>query len=480
MTAYFRRHVRKVVALVLVLTAGEFARLPAPSAAEREHVARRFRFERQALGDPLAAVRARGIRAVHPSLAHFDAWISSVGASVALNDLDGDGLANDSCLVDPRTDRIVIAPVDRAGRYTAFALALPPALVDARTMAPMGCTPGDLNEDGAIDLVVYFWGRTPLMFLRRADVPGALGPDAFVVRPLVDSGERWYTNALVRTDLDGDGHLDIVVANYFPDGAAILDAHGTGRETMQASMSRARNGGGKHVLLWAGQVAGSPAIPSFRRVDDGFPIEAHGTWTLALGAADLNGDLRPELYLANDFGPDQLLRNDSTPGRLAFHLLYGRRTPGAAASKVLGRDSFKGMGVDFADFNHDGRPDFFVSNIAAELALEESHLLFVSTGAIDAMKDGIAPYDERSEALGLSRSGWGWDVKIDDFDNDGTLEVLQATGFIRGDVSRWPELHELATGNDQLLSNPRSWTQFRRGTDLSGHDRNPFFARFAD
>ena len=49
-------------------------------------------------------------------------------------------------------------------------------------------------------------------------------------------------------------------------------------------------------------------------------------------------------------------------------------------SKVLGHDSFKGMGVDFADLNGDGMLDMYVSNIAAEYALEESHFVWVSTG----------------------------------------------------------------------------------------------------
>ena len=96
------------------------------------------------------------------------------------------------------------------------------------------------------------------------------------------------------------------------------------------------------------------------------------------------------------------------------------------------------------------------------------------------MKKGIAPYADASESLGLSRSGWGWDTRLGDFNNDGILEALQATGFVSGDVNRWPELHELAMGNDQLLQDPRSWPRFRPGDDLSGHNHNPFFARAQD
>jgi hypothetical protein len=147
---------------------------------------------------------------------------------------------------------------------------------------------------------------------------------------------------------------------------------------------------------------------------------------------------------------------------------------------VLGRDSFKGMGVDFGDLNGDGIFDLFVSNITAPYALEESNFAFISTGDLGGMRHGTAPYVDRSEALGLSRSGWAWDAKLADFDNDGTLEAIQATGFVKGDVNRWPELQELAMGNDQLLENPSSWPRFQPGDDLSGGDSNPFFVKSPD
>jgi hypothetical protein len=104
------------------------------------------------------------------------------------------------------------------------------------------------------------------------------------------------------------------------------------------------------------------------------PAVEHG-WTLAMGVADLDGDQLPEVYLANDFGPDRLLHNESTPGHLKFRLLEGRRRFTDPKSSVLGQDSLKGMGVDFADVNGDGLLDIYVSNIADTFALTESHLL---------------------------------------------------------------------------------------------------------
>jgi hypothetical protein len=450
------------------------ARLPEPSAEARAAQARNFRFE----GHPITIPNAgsmRSVRAVHPSLARISAWISAVGAAVALADLNDDGLSDDVCLVDPRTDHVILSRVG-AVPVTPRTLDLQPWM-KASSMAPMGCLPGDVNEDGRVDLLVYFWGRPPVIFLQRA---GGGAEPTYVGRPLIPGDEAWYTNAVTRADLDGDGHADLLVANYFPDGAAILDASGTGIEEMQASMSRARNGGEKHVFLWTPPSDGS-AEPTFRRVTNALPPDVSRTWTLALAAGDLDGDLLPEIYSANDFGPDVLLHNESTPGRLHFTALHGRQSLTMPRSKVLGSDSFKGMGVDFASLNPDGIPDIVVSNIAAEFALEESHFAFLSTGDVSAMKRGVAPYVDASEALGLSRSGWAWDVKLEDFNNDGVLEVVQATGFVRGGAgSSWPQLHELAMGNDQLLHDPRSWPRFEPGIDLDGHDHNPFFVRHPD
>jgi hypothetical protein len=93
------------------------------------------------------------------------------------------------------------------------------------------------------------------------------------------------------------------------------------------------------------------------------------------------------------------------------------------------------------------------------------------------MREGIAPYVQGAERLGLSRSGWGWDSKLDDFDNDGVLEAIQATGFIKGKINRWPELQALGTANDALLTDPRHWPKFGPGTDISGHEHPAFFVQ---
>jgi hypothetical protein len=483
---FIRRHLARLIAIALSLGLYGFSQLPKISQAERSDLAASFHFERKALPE-VPGPPYRSFRLVNPSLQRITAWVSTVGAAVALNDLDGDGLPNDVCYVETRTDQVIVAPVPgTTARYQPFTL--DSSLYHPETMAPMGCLPADLNEDGLMDIIVYYWGRTPIAFLNTGQgSPGNtdLSGKTYLAQEIIPGGERWYTNAVTLADLDGDGHLDLVAGNYFKDGAYILDTHARLPDEMQHSMSRAFNGGGTHFLRWEGATLGGNPSVKFRIVEGAIEDDRNGNishgWTLAIGAADLDADLLPELYFANDFGPDRLLHNRSRPGTFDFVQLEGTKTLTTPGSKVLGRDSFKGMGVDFGDLNGDGVPDIYVSNIAEEYALEESHLVFISTGETGSMRRGIAPYVERSESLGLSRSGWGWDVKFGDFNNDGKLEVIQATGFVKGATNRWPELHELAMGNDQLLQHPESWPRFEPGEDgLSFQRHNPFFVLASD
>ena len=449
------------------------------SQKEIRAAATRFSFSRSTLpeihGPPI-----RDQRLVHPSLKRVSAFVSTVGAAVALNDMDGDGVSNDACYIDTRTDQIIITPVPNTGdRYSPFALVQEP-FFDRGRMAPLGVLLSDVTEDGHVDVIVYYAGRTPLLFLWQPSNRSAIGASNYIVRDIFPK-EIWMTGSATTADLDGDGHLDLIFANYFKDGSDLYNPTGTGSVSMPESFSHAANGGGERIYRWTSSTSGNNPSVTYEEVRDALPAGVGGGWGLAVGAYDLDCDLLPELYVAHDFGPDRLFWNRSTPGQIRFALLEGQRHFAAPKSYVLGRDSFKSMGVDFADLNDDGIPDIYVSNITEPKGLQESQMLFLSTGDLTTMREGIAPYVNRSEALGLSDSGWAWDAKLDDFDNDGIPEAIQATGFIKGSSNLWPELQELATANDALISNvSTSWPKIEAGADLAGHNQNPFFVRVGD
>jgi hypothetical protein len=481
MMQHLRSLAPRIATVAIVVTLYAIASRQVTATDDRRPAAELPRFLSSYLAPADNGQPMRSIRDVHPDLKRIDAWISSVGAGVALADIAGSGRPADICLVDPRNNSVSIMPAPGTGaRFAAFALPLPTDGYDAATIAPMGCLPADLNEDGRMDLLVYYWGRTPVAFLRN-DL-AVLEAAAFTPREIVAGREIWNTNAAMLADVDGDGHPDLVIGNYFHDGDRVLDKHATGPIEMQHSMSRAYNGGRNRLLLWQDSTA---TAVTYRDASDAFSPEMANGWTLALGARDLDADLiaqsgprlapyrhLPEIYVANDFGPDRLLLNRSTPGHPRFELVEGERGLTTPRSKVLGQDSFKGMGVDFGDLDGDGRPAIAVSNISSPYALLESHFLFVSTGDPAAWLRGKAPYRDESFDRGMWTSGWAWDIKFADLMNSGHPALLQAIGFVHGHESRWPELQELAMGNDELLVHPAAWPRVSGGDDISGQDHD--------
>ncbi|HEX6472688.1 MAG TPA: CRTAC1 family protein [Streptosporangiaceae bacterium] len=487
---FLRRQLPGVVALTLVVSLFFAVKLPTTSKAEKQRLADTYRFTPLSIALP-AGYKQQTIRTVNKEYKQVRAWISSVGAGIAMNDLDGDGLSNDLCLVDPRIDQAVVTPTPGAGanRYAPFVLD-PGSLPMNDHMAPMGCLPGDFNEDGRMDLLVYMWGRTPIVYLQKAT---ATRLDAAAYQPTelvpgrnstngVYTGPQWNTNAATFADFDGDGHDDLYIGNYFPNGP-VLDGTKNGGVTLNRSMSNAQNGGEDYFFRYAESTTGGRPTVAFQEVTGAMTRKVSKGWTLAASATDLNGDQRPELYLANDFGPDRLLYNRSTPGHISFAEVDDARSRALTPkSKRIGHDSFKGMGVDFGDLNGDGIYDMFVSNITTSFGLQESHFAFISTAKNKAdltrqLSEGKAPWQDRSAPLGLAWSGWGWDVKMDDFNNSGNLVVAQATGFVKGQVNRWPNLQEVAMANDNLLDKPLWWPHVRDGDDVAGHQRLHFFVK---
>lgn len=455
-----------VLAAALIFTTGLATTRPSISDTEAATLAARYGFTVRALN--AAPPSARTERPVAPALEHIRAWISAVGAAVALTDLDRNGRSDDSCLVDPRDDSVRVGPVPGTGdRYRTITLR-PDTDYDA-TMAPMGCVPADLDTDGDIDFLVYYWGRSVVQFLNT--------PAGFHSHELVQPRQLWNSSALAIGDVDGDGRLDILVGNYFPDGARVLDrtASGDDRMRMQDGMALARNGGTNRLLL--SRPVGADQPPVWTDASVALPADVASAWTLAIGMQDLTGDLLPEIYQAEDFGPDHLLVNRSTPGNVRLEPVTGTRDWTTPKSKVLGHDSFKGMGVTFTYPDGQVLPTIVVGNITTPWALQESNFVFTPTGDGSELLAGRVPFRDRSEDLGLSRSGWSWDIKAADFDGDGIDELLQATGFLTGERWRWPQLQELAIANDQLLRYPWAWPNFVPGDDLSGHEPNRLWAR---
>lgn len=476
-----KQNIQVILAVLGVVAVLSFlSRLPSPPSGEAARLATRFQFAWQPL--PPAPIPAGGVVfPVNKTATHMQFYFYQVGASAALGDLDGEGLPNDLCLTDVRAKSMTVSPVPGTGdRYAPFVADFG-NLVDRVTVYPSVCRIADMNEDGLADLFVAFYGRPPLLLLRRASPDAGsqapLSMASFSVVELVPGlSQRWWTGTATFADIDGDGHQDIVVGNYYPDDAEITDANSDRRFEMNNDFSRARNGGKNRIYLYTKSQSGAEPTALYRDAGDVFPENGEYAWTLAVGAADLDRDGLSDLYVANDFGPDQLLWNNSRPGVVRLRELRGSKGFFRPTSMVMGHDSFKGMSIDFGDVNNDGIFDMYVSNIGSPFALQEGHFLWTSTGQMDRLAQGGAPWEDRADDAAVSHSAWAWDARFEDFDNDTVLEIVQATGLVKGTDNKWPDLSQVGAGNDAFVRYQESWPQFLPGTaEVDGSYPNPFW-----
>lgn len=262
----------------------------------------------------------------------------------------------------------------------------------------MGAAAGDYDGDGRTDLFVSGW--------RGQRLYRNLGSGRFedVTADAGLSSSSWSTGA-AWADLDGDGDLDLYVAGYVdydpalapycaaPDGARDYCAP----EDFEPQPDRLyRNDGGRFCDASA---------------EAGLPKAAERG--LGVLIADLDGDRRPDVFVANDGGRCRLLANRG-----------GLRFEDVAETSGVARDGrgrpLAGMGVARADLDGDGLPDLAVTNFLGR-----------STIGFRALDGG--GFADESERLGLAqatRRVLGFGIVASDFDGDGREDLLQVDGHV--------------------------------------------------
>jgi hypothetical protein len=396
-------------------------------------------------------------------------WLSSVGAAVAAADYDNDGYADLYLTNSGRGDSNRL--LHNRGDGT-FEDATPGSGVACGnpTGASMHAIWGDVDNDGDVDLYVVKWAETNQLF--RNDGAGKftdISADAGV-------GYWGYANGATFLDYDRDGALDILVGNYFAE--KVLDPasgqmvrndlwHPVTTRVMHETFTHAKNGG--RNVLYRNRGDGT-----FADVTDSAGLGYTG-WTLSVGAGDLNNDGWPDLYLANDFGPDEFyLSTGATENPPRFRLVVDPRGhPG------IGTDWWKGMNVDMGDVNNDGYLDIYVTNVfERNYKTDEGNMLWINT--VDPTGPGGRGFRNDGAVDNVYDGGWGWGGKFADFNNDGRMDIFTVNGFAAGDLDRnyWYQLQEMVTQTKNNTADAKDWPVM--GTrDLSGHQPSKLYVQAA-
>ena len=219
----------------------------------------------------------------------------------------------------------------------------------------MGAATGDFNNDGCVDLYVTNLERSQLF---RNDCDGTFTD---VSRESGAENRGWSVSASF-VDYDRDGWLDLFVGNYVyysvEADKPCLHSIGSLVDYCPPSVYRPQP---DHLYH-------NNRDGTFTDVTTAAGMGREFGPALGVSTADFNGDGWVDIYVANDGAPNQLWinRHDGTFTNTAL-----------LAGAALGADGeAKGsMGVDAADFDHDGDEDLFVTELA-----REGHDLYVNDG----------------------------------------------------------------------------------------------------
>ncbi len=347
--------------------------------------------------------------------------------------------------VDARRD-VVRRP---AARFTEVAADVGLAFPTARTghLLLGGLAVHDLNGDGRLDVAATD-GTDVVVFLQGAE---GFGFTPTVVSP---GHPHMWTSSVTAADLDDDGDADLLVTHhpgpvelYRNDGGrfTLAGTVGTPGQWHSAITADLDDDGHLDVALLPYPLESAPTNPL--EATNGFSLELHRgdgqlgftrwhgdfvfpkRWTLSAVAADLLGQGRPQLYVANDYGSNDLWRFEADGGLSNVAVARGVVDPG------------NGMSADVADFDGDGQVDLYVANMFSKAgtrvlantrglppSLMASVKKFARGNTLYLARDG--GFEEVAQQVGVNRGLWAFGSVLTDFDLDGRLDVAVANGYL--------------------------------------------------
>ncbi|MDQ2947686.1 MAG: CRTAC1 family protein [Acidobacteriota bacterium] len=344
-----------------------------------------------------------GIRWTHPNgetPKHL--LVESTTGGVGFLDFDNDGLLDIIFIAGGETSHCALYHNLGHGKFEDVSMK---AGITSLPFYGMGVAAADYDNDGFSDLYITGFPSGALFHNNR----NGTFTDVTEKAEVRNSG-AWGASA-AWLDYDRDGRLDLFVANY-----------------VEFSYSDPKHCefAGQPAYCAQTEYQGSPprlyhnnGDGTFTDVSVASGIAALTGRALGVVAVDSDGDGWVDLFVARDASPNLLLINqhDGTFRDKGIEKEIAYNVDGVARS---------GMGVDAADINSDGLPDFVVTNFD-----QEYHALYLS----DA-KGG--PYIDATRSSGLARLTQpfvGWGVRFLDFDNDGAPGLLIANGHLHQQIA---------------------------------------------
>ncbi|MBM3989895.1 MAG: CRTAC1 family protein [Planctomycetes bacterium] len=378
-----------------------------------------------------------------PKLDNVAPHVSGMGAAVSLVDFDNDGWT-DLYATSSRFDTPNALYRNERGSFRDVAAEAGLANVNREGEGvSMGSIWADYDGDGFEDMFLYKWGRQQL-FRNRGD-------GTFEDASARAGVNRWMnSNSACWLDYDRDGFVDLYVAGYFRDDVDMW--HLSSTRIMQESFEFAHNGG--HNVLWRNRGDGTFEDVTARTGCDST------RWTLAVASADMDGDGFADLYLANDYGPEELFRN-----------VLGQRFERVSGAG-LEESSKSGMSVTLGDFENDGTFGVYVTNISNPGHLFQGNNLRRNRLARNGKLYNIADASS-SASRAIVDCGWAWGAQFGDLDNDGRLDLFVTNGFVSSSKERdyWYGMSKVAGGASEIFEDSAFWEPMGDAS-LSGFEQS--------
>jgi len=279
----------------------------------------------------------------------------------------------------------------------------------------VGVAVADFDNDGFPDIYVTGVNRNTLYHnngdgtftdvTERAGVAG-IGPN----------GKKLWSVSAAWIDYDNDGRLDLFVSNYLDWTFETSKVCGPPGRRLSCSPTMYK---GEQNFLYHNNGDGT-----FTDVSAATGIAEHIGKGMGVAIADYNDDGWMDIFVANDKERNFLFKNREGKSfeEVGVESFVAFTEDGIPVSS---------MGVDFRDWNNDGKPSLFVTALG-----RETFPLFRNEGtgsfSVDTYKAGIG-------FASLKMSGWG--NGIYDFDNDGFKDLFTANSHVSDNADDDPQQH---------------------------------------